>query len=356
MPQRIKKKTKKFTFQCYREIGISRFIFNLKKDEGYIEKNITLIVNPKILLEDYHLCYSTIVDPDRVAEVTDKLLAFLNELSSEIKIYPSDISISRIDYCTNFWFCNQNTAEEYMMILERFRPKKPEKQKLFPHPTKHRREARDSEITLCGASYEFSIYAKHIQIGHYRDTTMDLNNEDDYKNSEGQIRIEYRAGKPALNRMRRKMVPDYIGLLTTGFESPTKKIIKQLHSLYGKGDFYKKRIAIKIIKNSVFGEKVQSKMIDIIEKVSKARSLNPDYNHIDRSTLSRYITQYFNKINLSPIVIPKEWNQSYFPNPAKYIEGTSSYLLRDSVEAASVTETEPDIECGLQRNNEAPEP
>jgi hypothetical protein len=283
-------------------------------------------------------------------------LGFLNELSSNIKIFAQDITISRIDYCTNFWFCDQDTADKYMMLLERFRKNQREEQKLYYHLSRHRNEPREGELTIRGASYEFSIYKKHTQLDHYRHSAKDLNNEEDYVYSEGQIRIEYRAMRSSVYRHKRKKgVFDDLDLLSDDFDAPMGLIINKLYSMYGKGDFCKKKYALELIRNSGFGKKVQSNMIKIIEKVSKARSLDPDLNGIPRKKLSRYINQYFNKINLSPIVIPKDWEEKYYPNPAKYILGESTYLLRDNADTASTATTEMDIDCSLKHKREAPE-
>lgn len=346
----------KYSYQCYWESGITRFEFIIKNINEIKQPFITLIINPKILLGDKRLCFSTIVEPQRLNEIKQSLINFLISIYPNIVIETLKIKIARIDYCVNLWFVNQKTADDYMQLLNRFRLKKRETQKLYYHKKRHRNEARDGELTICGASYEFSIYEKHVQLERYREIANEVDSEEDYINSQGQIRIEYRAKRPSIYRYKiREGITDDFDLLYDKFHFPNSVMTNELYSLYGKGDFYKKNEALLIIRNSNYSERVQNRMIKIIKKVSKAKSLDPNLNGIDEKKLSRYINQYFNQIGLSPIVIPKRWNQSYFPNPAKYIEGTSSYLLRDSAEAP-VMATEPDIERGLQRNNEAPEP
>jgi hypothetical protein len=289
-------------------------------------------------------------------EIYQSLIDFLISIYPDIDIKTLNTTIARIDYCVNLWFENQKTADAYMQLLNRFRLKKRETQKLYYHQKRHRNEARDGELTICGASYEFSIYEKRVQLEHYREIANEIDSEEDFINSQGQIRIEYRAMRPSIYRYkRREGVIDEYDLLSDKYHYPNSIITNELYSLYGKGDFYKKNEALTLIRNSNYSERVQNRMIKIIEKVSKAKSLDPDLNDIPRKKLSRYINQYFNPIGLSPIVIPKRWNRSYFPNPAKYVEGTSSYLLRDTAEAASGMAPEPNIECGQQHNNEAPE-
>lgn len=291
---------------------------------------ILLMVNPRHLLGYKNHVFTEIVEPDKLSLILDAIDYTLRKIDTGFPDITKDGHFRRIDYCTNFWFETQEEADEYMKLLKKARiPSKFSLDETYS-PTQHRKIPNMDDVAIQCKSYELSIYLKQKQMISRKDDFKYP--EDEINHAAGQLRIELRTGRPKLYNLKHSNECEEPELLTMPSELALHTILKQLKHMYGSGDFYRYSKSRSIILESDYSQKVKEKLIDILDIVSRKRSLNPQKNGLDPDYLKKYM-RCFNKLTLSPITLPEKSINEFYPNPGKYILGLSNNHLKPTSES-----------------------
>lgn len=335
-----KQMRKGIKFTLLRKRGINSMVFNityLAARDGSCEEDIAplaykysikLKINPLKLIGSEENLYTCVISKEDCHLIKPKLYELLKEILPEMPdIFEDGGKITRLDYCYNLWFESQDIAEEYFTVLRKYKLPAKFMTKRYLN-TNGKKVTRDGEVTLRCNSYEVSLYLKHKQLK----TAAYEVPEDELKNAEGQLRIEYRLRRRKLNAIKKKFnIENDCELLCYVDERPEQMLYQFLASMYGVADFYTLEEARKTIIQSEFSKKVKQNMQDILTMASFYHSLNTKINGIEPKVLRQYMKR-FGELQISPITISERSRKKYYPNPGNYLLGVSEDYLNASGE------------------------
>ena len=156
---------------------------------GYnVDFHLEIALNPMRAVCDTAQKNAKAISPDLLP---DALAAVLFSADQMFRLdLLDDVSLSRVDFCTDLKFDRQEQADEYIRLLKKVPCKRVLREVLHWDSTQRRWVPySESKLVRCG-SYEFQIYPKQPQM-----LTRGLSGAEYAK---GVVRIELRAGRKKL--------------------------------------------------------------------------------------------------------------------------------------------------------------
>lgn len=223
-----------------------------------------------------------------------------------------DVSLSRVDFCTDLKFDRQEQADEYIRLLKKVPCKRVLREVLHWDSTQRRWVPySESKLVRCG-SYEFQIYPKQPQM-----LTRGLSGAEYAK---GVVRIELRAGRKKLKSLHYK----YAALLNPCenwcqelmvMAGLSGKIIEgMMIDMLGTGDFYPMKTILQKIDASGFYACTKQQMKRVLDYFPLHSSGEDALKHLGLSQKQwREVVNHFSKIGCCPIPIPTRACQPWYP-------------------------------------------
>lgn len=213
-----------------------------------LETMLEIALNPMRAVCDTAQKNAKAISPDLLP---DALAAVLFSADQMFRLdLLDDVSLSRVDFCTDLKFDRQEQADEYIRLLKKVPCKRVLREVLHWDSTQRRWVPySESKLVRCG-SYEFQIYPKQPQM-----LTRGLSGAEYAK---GVVRIELRAGRKKLKSLHYK----YAALLNPCenwcqelmvMAGLSGKIIEgMMIDMLGTGDFYPMKTILQKIDASGF--------------------------------------------------------------------------------------------------------
>lgn len=256
------------------------------------KKKIKFIVNPSKVLggNDLNLW---IPDKTNIMELIDILESCIDDyFDGNYEL--DNFELNRVDFTININVGMRENVTAYIQVLHKIG-----KVKGFSPKYSERDDGIDKRL-----SFDLEGNSNGMEF-----TAYDKEGESRHKDAKGILRVEVRLTK-------KKAIRKYTDKTTTSKQ--IKHLAKQSESIFmetflkvvPRGDYYKKKDAIKIVKDSISKKKLREKMIQLLDLIPKKKSLllaqkELDYRNIDR------IMDMFTELNLSPVTIPKRVNVTY---------------------------------------------
>lgn len=265
-------------------------------------------INPRRVIESYN--YIGIFDESDTDEMLDKTDKYLE---SVYKLMPSvyDCMLHRIDFCANITLSSQNEVEEYIKILQRgMYPKKYYPEMYYDLKSKRDKLYKNS-ITISHKNLlSVTYYNKYEQLKQNRY----CKNIKDAKNI---LRAEIQCKKNKVKHLMGKFGCTDIHSFLTNSDKIGKYVFKEYANIfYGKGDFYKLDKIYEKIDNSKYKDKSKKMMKELVKLSAKHSSLETAMNELElKQKERRAVMERFDKIGVSPMVIPRRFEHDRFKNP-----------------------------------------
>ncbi len=266
------------------------------------KKKIKFIVNPTKLLGGNDVKKLWKPNNDNISKLLRKLKEYIDSyFDSKYKL--NDFKLTRIDFTVNINVGDRKNVSAYIKVLRNIG-----KVKGFgPKYDKNDEEINpDLSFDLKGNSngVEFTAYDKEA--------------ESRQKEAKGILRVEVRLKK-------QKAISKYTD------ETATSKQIKSLAKnsedifldtfkhIVPRGDYYKKKDAVKLVEDSISKQKHREKMLQLMELVPKKKSLYLAQKEMNDRNIDK-IMAMFAELNVSPVTISKRHN-------IKSLKSLYSYLI-----------------------------
>lgn len=284
-----------------------------KKENLLLSGHLYIIVNMANILSGKEYVTTDIINPDSIDTAFYTLKAILNTMiGEEIAERILSSTLNRVDFCCDLKMPTQKMAEEYLHLLRRGIPPKALTEKKILDKSQHRYlPYKDSFLLQC-KSYEFQVYLKYNQM-------KNISNSQYIDSAKGLLRFELRAKKAKIKRFTEKYTGRYtttdnLEFLNTAPLIAETEIPYFISKMVGTGDFYAYQITKKMILDEHFRPKTENLMLDILDYYSN----HPKYqNLLEDLELSRdkwnRLLKKFNKINASPIPVPRTYNKREYP-------------------------------------------
>lgn len=300
---------KKFGYEttALKDYGFNKVILKkIKVDKRYKNDylNITIILNPIKLVnktrievvkeEDLELVYK------RFKEVKNKIFIGLPSLEHW--------DINRVDYAKNIY---TEHVKEYIKLFQR--ADKPSVFKELYCIKSHRRKQLEGSFYLRNKSIVINFYDKE-------DELMKKNfNTDGAKNL---LRLEVQCNKAKTNNIKNKKGFDIKHVKNYLKMDLSEEYIKYYYNkTIGSGDYYKLSMAIEMINDSNYTEKINKRLIEVLKCVNLHRSIwkAREKSIYSKNSFNKYL-KMIRALNINPVTIPNKWKIDYLESPEKFLE------------------------------------
>lgn len=269
--------------------------------DNTFKKKIKFIVNPTKLLGGNDIKKLWKPNNDNISKLFRKLKGYIDSyFDSKYKL--NDFKLTRIDFTVNLNVGDREKVSSYIQVLHNigkvkgFKPKYDKKDKKIDHNLSFDLEGNSNGV-------EFTAYDKE--------------EESKQKEAKGILRVEVRLKK-------QKSISKYTD------ETAASKQIKSLAAnskvifldtfthIVPRGDYYKKKDAIKLVEDNISKQKHREKMLQLIELVPKKKSLYLAHKEMNDRNIDK-VMEMFAEINVSPVTISKRHNINSLKNLYSYL-------------------------------------
>ena len=278
---------------------------------GYnVDFHLEIALNPMRAVCDTAQKNAKAISPDLLPDALAEVLFSADQMFRLDLL--DDVSLSRVDFCTDLKFDRQEQADEYIRLLKKVPCKRVLREVLHWDGTQRRWVPySESKLVRC-SSYEFQIYPKQPQI-----LTRGLSGAEYAK---GVVRIELRAGRKKLKSLHYK----YAALLNPCenwcqelmvMAGLSGKIIEgMMIDMLGTGDFYPMKTILQKIDASGFYACTKQQMKLVLDYFPLHSSGEDALKHLGLSQKQwREVVNHFSKIGCCPIPIPTRACQPWYP-------------------------------------------
>lgn len=248
------------------------------------------------------------------AKDTDIMLDKVDEyLHSVNKILPSvyDCKLNRIDFCCNVELSSQSEVYDYIKILQRgYYPNKYSPEFCYDKTAKRYKFLKEIFTVEYKDILSVTYYNKYEQLKE----NPYCQNIDDAKNI---LRAEIQCKKKKVKHLIDKSGCTSLKTFLKHSDKIGEYVFSQYaNKFYGQGDFYKLDEIYEIIDNSNFKQKSKKVMKDVVRLSAKHSSLNKAFRELKMSRNDiKNVMKKFDKIKVSPVVIPRRCKFDMFINP-----------------------------------------
>lgn len=301
--------------ECLDNHGI-KIRLNQFNENGYSFYYASYIINPRRVIEENNyvgIFISTNVD--------DMLFACNKYIKSKSNKLPEiyDCKLSRIDYCYNIQLDNMDTVSRYIKLSKRCNvPYGFNMEKYFDKKAKKKVISQDGINLKRSNLVEISFYNKQRQMDKNKFKYPDGNN------ANGIVRFEIQCFKTKVKNLHKKYdIEDIAEFLNKSDKISYDIFNYYIPQMFGTGDFYTTEKAYEFINGSKYATKTKEEMISLVKNTAEYSNLNKaedEFKEKHGKTKLNVIIKKFNKLDLSPLTIPRRWDIDYIPNPLSYIE------------------------------------
>lgn len=280
--------------------------------DAYYSNSITLIINPRSLIEGKIEHFKIFKNTsENVKLLIEKIREVIKSIGADTAAYDLNnlygFKLTRIDLCTNFIFYSEKTTADLFTLMRRGDMYKNMKEvKVYNKISKRKKPYKDA-IAFSGKDIKINIYNKLKE--------LENNNKQEALNScdfNGFIRFEIVWKKEKLQKIRRKyrqyeLLSEFLSDIHIHSRNEIKKCVEKL---FKKGRYFTVEDAVNWLtlccKDGVIKEKTKNAMVEFIYLVSEKRSYieavkeRPDYKALENKFENE-------RINLNPVTIPVRW-------------------------------------------------
>ena len=269
----------------------------------------------------YALCYR--INPRRIIESydyiglfnakdTDMMLKKADEYLLPLKL-PSvhDCRLSRIDFCANIEMSGQHEIFEYIKLLQRGRYPSNYTPSLYYDLTSKRSKHHKNSVKISHKKLlDVVYYNKYDQL---KENPLCQNIDE----AENILRAEIQCKKRKVKHLMDKFGCTSVRSFLKHSDKIGTYVFKQYaNKFYGGGDFYKLDEIYRRIDDSKFKDKSKKKMTELAQLSAKHKSLDAALHKLDWDKATKEkILKKFDKIGVSPVVIPLRSEYDFFKNP-----------------------------------------
>lgn len=281
--------------------------FNTYTVQDFTFNIMYIKINPRRVMEQNN--YIGIFD----SRHTKKMLRRVDKhLQSVTPLMPSVHSciINRIDFCSNIEMSSPEEVMNYLNLLKRgYCPQKYSLSTYYDQKSK-RVKPYNNSITISNKHIAITYYNKYSQLNE----NPHCQNIDDAKNI---LRAEIQCKKNKVKHLAKKFNCKDVQRFLEYSDEIGKYVFKHYANLfYGTGDFYKLDEIFKKIDDSNFKKKSKTVMKELAAMSAKHSSLNKALKELRLyHDEVNSIMKKFNKIGISPVVIPRRSDYDTFKNP-----------------------------------------
>ena len=266
-------------------------------------------INPRRMFETGN--YVGIFNSKNTDRLVEKFNSLVQSVSYMLPEFDSCI-LHRIDYCSNVELSGQDEVCEYVKLLKRgYIPPKYGVQ-LYDDKKAKRRKMSKNGITIRGSNgVEITYYNKFRQLKDEDKWLPDIDRANDI------IRIEIRCNRKKIKHLSDKYGCTKVSTFLKHSDIIGNYVFKHYANIfYGTGDFYKLDTIINKINNASVKEKSKKVMKEVVTLSAKHSSLQKSFRVLGLTDKERKaIIKKFNKIGVSPVVIPRRSEFDTFSNP-----------------------------------------
>lgn len=306
--QNYKPKDDCAVFKALQDYGIIIFIKKYKQDE-YNHHVLYYRINPRRVLENHN--YIGIFNSKNIDKLIKKFNILIKTVSPFLPEFDS-CNISRIDYCSNVELNDQAVIDSYINLLKRgYFPSKYTIKK-YKNEKSKRNTLSKNGITITGNNgIEVTYYNKYRQLKEKNPKCRYIDN------SKKIIRIEIRCFKKKVRHLTKKFKCTSASSFLKESDIIGKYIFKHYANIfYGAGDFYKLTDIYAMIDKSSCKKKSKKLMKELVKSSATHSSLDRAFDILNfNKSQIKAILKKFNKIGVSPVVIPRRYEFDTIRNP-----------------------------------------
>lgn len=281
-------------------------------------------INPRRMFHKNDYPFTYIANENDIKLSCERIQVFLDEVGIT-EIGKDAFYIHRIDYCVNIDLQNRYMVDTYMRLIKKGRYPYHAQRMLEYSKTGKRFVPTKNSFTVYSDICEFSVYDKSSQL----QGETEKYSEEEIRQAEGMIRIEYRAKRAKVRTEEKKnSCMESLELLNYTPKIAEKNISRYVKLAYGSGRFVKYEEAKSMIEESGLHGKTKNALIDILKMVSRY-DLQTAQMYYEKD-FGKYMKQ-FNKLGISPITIERSARIEEFPNPLYYIEYRNKNYVDDEI-------------------------
>lgn len=320
--QRYEKKLNNLQLIYYRGIA-NLFGFNEIKFLHSTPRNteidnywVEILVNPRRIYHKGDHPFAYIATLEEIAKCIKHIEHMLQEVGAD-EISIELFKLKRIDLCVNISLGSTAASNEYtQLLLKGAYPHHFERRMEYSKTGKRLIPTKDA-FTVCSRNIEFSLYNKYRQLKKEED----IYDENEIKEAEGIIRIEFRINRPIIYQLNKKhnlgSIEEFIKVIPQLAQDSFPRYIGKF---YGTGKFYTLDKARELVLNSQYKNKTKESLLFILETVAKEKSLQEVKKYFSSTRDFSKLIDKFNRLGVSPITIPRRNAIKCFENPLFYIE------------------------------------
>lgn len=281
--------------------------FNQYTKNDFTFNMMYIKINPRRVME--HNNYIGIFDSHQTSKMLKKVDKNLQSVTS---LMPSvhSCKLNRIDFCSNIKMESQDAVIDYLKLLHRgYYPQKYSPATYYDLKAKRTR-LYDNSITISNKHISVTYYNKYSQLNE----NPHCQNIGDAKNI---LRAEIQCKKNKIKHLEKKYDCYSVQEFLECSDKIGEYVFKHYANIfYGCGDFYKLDKIHEKIDKSNLKKKSKTMMKDVVSMSAKHSSLNKALHqfHLKEKDI-KSVMKKFDKIGISPIVIPRRYNYDTFKNP-----------------------------------------
>jgi len=265
-------------------------------------------INPRRVMEhNNYIGLFNSKDTDIMLDKADKYLHSVNTNMPSVNY----CKLNRIDFCCNIELSSQKEIYDYIKILQRgYYPNKYSPETYYDKTAKRYKFAKETFTGTYKDILSVTYYNKYKQLKE----NPYCQNTEDAKNI---LRAEIQCGKKKVKHLINKFGCTSIKTFLNNSDRIGEYVFSQYaNKFYGSGDFYKLDEIYNIIDNSEFKQKSKRVMKNVVKLSANHSSLDKAFKELKMSRNDiKKVMNKFNKIKISPVVIPRRFKFDMFINP-----------------------------------------
>ena len=271
-------------------------------------------INPRRVIDQNN--YVGIFDKGNVREMIDETNDLLYKVLDKLPPL-NKCQLNRIDFCHNYKFKDQKTAEAFMEMVKRCNILPGSELELFYDEKLGKDVISENGIKMSFKNCSISIYNKYAQMIEQNYSFPDI------EDARGVIRFEIQALYGKVYYIRKKHgIKELVDFLNNTDELAMDQFNYYFPKLFCKGDYYSYEEAVIKVSNSSFSKKIKKRMYNLLS-LTIHNSLDDALTVMKEKLSSAQINWVLNKFNildLNPSTIPRRLGVKCFQNPLKLLE------------------------------------
>jgi len=265
------------------------------------KKRIQFIVNPSKLLGGDDVKKLWKPNADKITRLLHKLEKSIdNYFDSKYSL--NDFNLTRIDFTVNIELESREYVLAYIKVLRNIG-----KVKCFS--PKYDKNDPDIEKEL---SFDLKGNSNGVEF-----TAYDKEAQSKRKEAKGILRVEVRLTKPKTIRKYAEEATTSKQIMSLAANS-SHIFLDTFSHVVPRGDYFKMKDAVKLVKNNIHKKKHREKMLRLIKLIPTKKSLYLAQKGMNDRNIDK-VMEMFKELNLSPVTLSKRHSMNYLESLYVYL-------------------------------------